>query len=171
MPEIPGHLPKDFLDKQGLTFSEVLKSLSAARDEFATRLEQSALNTPVSEGNWSPTQISDHLNTANIFFAKCLERRLQGKATITMPKGQITDDGRAISPAGEPRDGQTLLELLQAHQTAFEALEHHARTIEAQGLLETICVNQSFFGPLTNLEVLRLCAWHTRHHGAQISKP
>lgn len=168
MPEISEFLPKGFLERQGITLPEVLNNLRQAGDEFTIRLEQSALYIPVAQGKWSPAQISDHLCTANLFFAKCLDRTLNGKAPMTMPKGQVTDDGRALSPAGEPRADRTRLELLEDHLGAFEALERHGKTIETLGLLETTCVHQSFFGAMTSLEVLRLCAWHTRHHTAQI---
>ena len=168
MPEISEFLPKSFLERQGITLPEVLKSLKRAGDEFTIRLEQSALYIPVAEGKWSPAQISDHIGSANLFFAKCLDRTINGKAPMTMPKGHVTDDGRALSPAGEPRADRTRHELLEDHLGAFEALERHGKTIENLGLLETTCVQQSFFGAMTSLEVLRLCAWHTRHHAAQI---
>jgi DinB superfamily len=168
MPEIPDYLSKAFLERQGISLDEVLKSLRLAQADFASKLERASLYEAVSAGKWTPAKISDHLSTSNAFFAACLERAINGKTPIKMPKGQLTDDGRPINPGQEPRANQTLSDLQQSHQVAFEALERYAKKLETLELLETICVTQSFFGELTTLEVLRLCAWHTRHHAAQI---
>ncbi len=168
MSELQEYLPKSFLERQGLTLAQVLESLSQARSDFASKLEQANLYESVIAGKWTPAKISDHLSTSNAFFAACLERAINGKTPIIMPKGRLTEDGRALNPGQEPRANQTLANLQHGHQVAFEALERYARVVETRDLLETICVTQSFFGPMTTLEVLRLCAWHTRHHAAQL---
>ena len=170
MPELTEYLPKAFLERQGQDLPAVLESLQVARDGLSTRLEHltGGLYIPIRPDAWSPAQIIDHLNGANAFFAKCLERTVQGKPILTMPRGQITKDGRAISPAGEPRTDRGASDLLRDHLAAFAALETGAQAVAA-GLLETVTVIQSFFGPLTALELLQLAAWHTKHHTAQIS--
>ena len=170
MPELNEYLPKAFLERQGQDLPAVLENLQVARNELSTRLEHltDSLYIPIRPDAWTPAQTIDHLNNANAFFAKCLERTVLGKSPITMPRGQITNDGRAISPAGEPRADSSASDLLRDHLAAFAALETGANAIHAAGLLETVCVIQSFFGPLTALELLRLAAWHTKHHTAQL---
>jgi DinB superfamily len=168
MPELQDYLSKTFLEQQGITLEEVLKSLHLAQTEFALRLEQANLYEPVVAGKWTPAKIADHLSTSNAFFAACLERAISDKKPLVMPKGHLTDDGRPVNPGQEPRANQTLADLQQSHQVAFEAFNRYAKKLEILGLLEKICVTQSFFGEMTTLEVLRLCAWHTRHHAAQL---
>ena len=170
MPELNEYLPKAFLERQGKDLPTVLESLRIARDDLSTRLENltDSLYVPIRADAWSPAQIIDHLNHANTFFAKCLERTVQGKPVFTMPRGHVTNDGRAISPAGEPRADRSASDLLRDHLTAFAVLETGANAVHAAGLLETVCVVQSFFGPLTALELLQLAAWHTKHHTAQL---
>jgi DinB superfamily len=171
MPEIQEFLSKSFLERQGKTLEDVIESLQLAKAEFTTKLEQADLYEPVAVGKWTPAKIADHLNTANAFFAVCLERVVHNKTTPIMPKGQITEDGRAINPGQEPRANLGRADLQRNHEIAFRALDRYAKKLETPILLETICVTQSFFGELTTLEVLRLCAWHTRHHAAQIPDP
>jgi DinB superfamily len=170
MPELNEYLPKAFLERQGQDLPAVLEGLQVVRDELSQRLEilTDALYIPIRADAWSPAQIIDHLNHANAFFAKCLERSVQGKSVLTMPRGHITVDGRAINPAGEPRADRSASDLLRDHLAAFSGLETGAQAVHAGELLETVCVIQSFFGPLTGLELLRLAAWHTKHHTAQL---
>jgi DinB superfamily len=171
MPEIPEFLSKTFLEQQGKTLEEVLEQLGQARIEFSAKLEQADLYEPVATSKWTPAKIADHLNTANAFFAVCLERALKDKPPIVMPKGHVTHDGRAINPGQEPRANVSRTDLQRNHDIAFEALTRYAKKLETPALLTTICVTQSFFGELSTLEVLQLCTWHTRHHAAQIPVP
>ncbi len=168
MPELQDYLSKTFLEQQGTTLEEVMESLNLARTDFATKLERADLYEPVATGKWTPAKIADHLNTANAFFAVCLERALKSKPAIVMPKGQVTNDGRAINPGQEPRANLSREDLQRNFEIAFEALMRYAKKLETSELIGKICVTQSFFGELSTLEVLRLCAWHTRHHAAQI---
>jgi hypothetical protein len=171
MPQIPEFLSKTFLEQQGNTLEAVLEQLESARTEFSAKLERANLYEPVAQGKWTPAKIADHLNTANAFFAVCLERAVHDKKPLVMPKGHVTDDGRAINPGQEPRANVSREDLGRNHDIAFEALTRYAKRLETPALQMTICVTQSFFGELTTLEVLRLCAWHTRHHAAQIPVP
>lgn len=171
MPEIKDYLSKTFLEQQGVTLEQVLENLHRAKTEFSTKLEQADLYEPVMLGKWTPAKIADHLNTANSFFAVCLERVLKNKPSILMPKGHVTQDGRAVNPGQEPRANVSREDLQRNHEIAFEALIRYATKLETPVLQTTICVTQSFFGELTTLEVLRLCAWHTGHHAAQIPTP
>lgn len=168
MIELQNYLPKTFLERQGKTLEDVLVQLGQAKAEFSTKLEWASLYEPVAAGKWTPAKIADHLNTANAFFAVCLERVVKDKPPIVMPKGHVTQDGRAINPGQEPRANLSREDLQRNHEIAFKALEMYANKLKTPTLLETICVTQSFFGELTTLEVLRLCTWHTRHHAAQI---
>ncbi len=168
MPELQDYLPKAFLERQGIGLEQVLENLQLAKTEFTAKLEQADLYEPVTPGKWAPAKIADHLNTANAFFAVCLERALKNKPALVMPKGHVTEDGRALNPGQEPRANLSRADLQRNHEIAFEALKRYAKKLEKPELLDTICVTQSFFGELTTLEVLRLCAWHTKHHAAQI---
>jgi hypothetical protein len=168
MLEIKDYLSKAFLERQGSTLEQVLENLQYAKTEFRAKLERAELYEPVAPDKWTPAKIADHLNTANAFFAVCLERALKGKPPIVMPKGHVTKDGRAINPGQEPRANVSRTDLQRNHDIAFEALERYAKKLETPVLQSTICVTQSFFGELSTLEVLRLCAWHTQHHAAQI---
>lgn len=147
---------------------QVLKSLHQAKSEFTEKLERANLYEPVVEGKWTPAKIADHLNTANAFFAVCLERAIHDKKPLVMPKGHVTDDGRAINPGQEPRTNLSREDLQRNHEIAFEAFDRFAKKLETPELQMKICVTQSFFGELSTLEVLRLCAWHTKHHAAQL---
>jgi DinB superfamily len=172
MTEILEFLPKTFLEVYGASLPDVLEHLRAARENFCRQLE--GLNLDDSGSNpaphgWTPAHIAEHTNTANAFFAICLERTVKGKAPIVMPRGRVTPDGRAINPAEEPRGDTSPSELLETHGIACDSLERGARGAETAGMLESICVIQSFFGPLSCLEVLRLATWHTGHHAAQIA--
>jgi DinB superfamily len=168
MIEIQDYLSKAFLDQQGITLEQVLESLHNAKTEFTTKLEQANLYEPVAEGKWTPAKIADHLNTANAFFAVCLERAIHDKKPLVMPKGHVTNDGRAINPGQEPRANLSREDLQRNFEITFEAFDRFAKKLELPELQMKICVTQSFFGELTTLEVLRLCAWHTRHHAAQL---
>jgi DinB superfamily len=171
MPEIQDYLSKTFLEQQGITLDQVLESLQTAKTAFGSRLEQADLYEPVAPDKWTPAKIADHLNTANAFFAVCLERAIKNKPPIVMPKGHVTQDGRAINPGQEPRANVNREDLQRNFEIAFEALMRYAKKLETPVLQTTICVTQSFFGELSTLEVLRLCAWHTGHHAAQIPTP
>ncbi len=174
MPELENYLPKTFLELQGQTLPEVLTNLHKARDEFITKLEglpEDLLHTRNNPEKWSAGEITDHINVSNGFFAKCLERCINQKQPLVMPKGHVSNDGRAQNPASEPRTDQTHTGLMLEFQAAINALEQHAQTCETQHLMSEICVIQSFFGALNCLEVLQLCAWHTAHHAKQILTP
>jgi hypothetical protein len=168
MIEIQDYLSKAFLEQQGTTLEQVLENLHNAKIEFTAKLEQANLYEPVTEGKWTPAKIADHLNTANAFFAVCLERAIHDKKPLVMPKGHVTDDGRAINPGQEPRSNVSREDLQRNFEITFEAFNRFAKKLETPELQMKICVTQSFFGELSTLEVLRLCAWHTRHHTAQL---
>jgi DinB superfamily len=166
--EIQDYLSKAFLEQQGITLEQVLENLRQAKSDFTTNLERANLYEPVMTGKWTPAKIADHLNTANSFFAVCLERAIHDKKPLVMPKGHVTNDGRPISPGQEPRANLSREDLQRNFEIAFEALTRYAKKLETPELQMKLCVTQSFFGELTTLEVLRLCAWHTRHHAAQL---
>jgi DinB superfamily len=168
MMELQNYLSKTFLEQQGMILEQVLENLQSAKTEFSSKLERADLYEPVVEGKWTPAKIADHLNTANAFFAVCLERAILDKKPLVMPKGHVTEDGRAINPGQEPRANLSREDLQRNHEIAFEALTRYAKKLETPELRDKICVTQSFFGELSTLEVLRLCAWHTRHHAAQL---
>lgn len=173
MPEITAWYPKDFLLRQGQTLPEVLEHLNTATREVQRQLEASseaALQQPVSAGRWSRAQIADHLVLANQLFSQAFQQRLTLGTVLEMERGQVTDDGRAISPAAEePRQGRTRDQLILDLQDSLFELVRLAQRASDQAVLETVCIHQSFFGPMTGLELLRLAAWHVRHHGKQLA--
>ena len=178
MPEITALFPKGFLQRQGTSLEACLDSLNRAAALLETNLSRvpdEAFHAPVQPGKWSPAEIADHVVKANHLFTHALEIGLQrtrnpGLDVLHMPKGQVTEDGRAISPPEEePTLGRARAELKADLEASFVQLEHAATTLDQAGGLFTECVDQSFFGPMTGLECLQLMAWHTAHHAKQLS--
>lgn len=106
---------------------------------------------------------------ANNPFSFVLERVKDGLGPLVMPRGRVTDDGRAISPDEEaPIAGRMRTVQKDGLEVSFARLIKAARQLEEMGKLEHICIHQPFFGPMTGLEAMRLMAWHPRHHLRQV---
>jgi uncharacterized damage-inducible protein DinB len=180
VPEIAALLPKGFLERQGVTFLTVQSSLERARtllDANLARVPDGAFHSPVAPGKWSPAEIADHVIKANHLFAHALEIGLRRTADGTleilqMPRGRVTDDGRAIAPTEEePTPGRPRGALNADLERSFAHLGQAALDLEAANGLRTVCVDQSFFGPMNAQECLQLMAWHTAHHAKQLPVP
>lgn len=177
MLEITALLPKGFLERQGLTLEGVQISLERARGLLDTNLESvldEAFHKPITSGKWSPAEIADHVINVNQLVAHALEiglRRTEDASLeiVQMPRGRLTDDGRTIAPSGtEPTPGRPRGSLQADLGLSFTHLTRVAHDLNAAGGLGTVCVDQSFFGPMTGLECLQLIAWHTAHHARQV---
>ena len=172
MREIEAHFPKEFLARQGTTFADLERRLQQVSDAFVRALSEvgeTDFYAPVAEGKWSPAKLTDHLVKANELFGRALENVIEGKEIIKMERGRVTDDGRPLSPAAEePTADRPRPELTEAFKETFEYLKTKGAQVKEADQLDRICVDQSFFGPMTGLEILQLCAWHVRHHTKQL---
>ena len=172
MKEIDEHFPKAFLARQGTTFEELEERLQKVGHGFITTLSEvgdNAFYTPVAEGRWSPAKLADHLVKANELFKRCLRNVAEGEKIIKMERGKVTEDGRPLSPAAEePAPDRPRSELVAAFKETLEQLTTAGAQVEGAGQLDKVCVDQSFFGPMTGLETLQLSAWHIRHHTKQL---
>ena len=172
MKEIKSHFPKAFLARQGETFTELEERLRKVGEGFVTALsevEDADFYTPVTESKWSPAELADHLVKANELFGRALENVLKGEDIIVMERGRVTDDGRPLSPAAEePDPDRPRSELVQAFEKTLRRLITAGSQVKDADRLGEVCVDQSFFGPMTGLENLQLCAWHIRHHTKQL---
>ena len=158
--------------RQGTTFEELEERLQKVGDSFIATLsdvEDDTFYTPVAEGKWSPAELADHLVKANELFERCLENVAEGKEIIKMERGRVTDDGRPLSPAAEePTPDRAHSELVTAFKKTLEQLIKAGVQLKKTDQLDKVCVDQSFFGPMTGLETLQLSTWHIRHHTKQL---
>jgi len=172
MREIASHFPKDSLARQGTTFADLEQRLQKVSNAFLQTLaevEEANFYKPVAAGKWSPAELTDHLVKANELFGRALENAVEGKDVIVMERGKVTDDGRPLSPAAEePTADRPRPELIRAFEESFNYLKAAGAKAESADRLNEVCVDQSFFGPMTGLECLQLSAWHIRHHTKQL---
>lgn len=166
--EIAAYYPKAFLARQGASPDEVAERLRQVGAAFLAALEpldDAVFARPVAVGKWSPAQIADHLVRANQLFARAIEGASADGETLRMARGRVTADGRAIAPAEqEPIPNRVRGDLMRDFQTSLERLIGAGQRAEP-GM---ICLEHSFFGEMTVLEVLQLAAWHVRHHTKQL---
>jgi uncharacterized damage-inducible protein DinB len=179
VPEITALLPKGFLERQGVTFQDVQASLERARGFLNATLERvpdGAFHAPIAPGKWSPAEIADHVIKANHLFAHALEIGLKRTTDsslefLKMPRGRVTDDGRAIAPTDEqPTPGRERHALKADLERSFAHLVQVAQNLNDVNGLTVTCVDQSFFGPMNAQECLQLMAWHTAHHAKQLPR-
>ena len=137
--------------------------------EALSEVEETDFYAPVAEGKWSPAELTDHLVKANELFGQALKNVLEDKAIVQMERGKVTDDGRPLSPtAEEPTADRPRSALTEAFEETFEHLRTKGAQVKEVNQLDRVCIDQSFFGPMTGLETLQLCAWHVRHHTKQL---
>ena len=174
MREIADLYPKAFLARQGRSRADLEPRLNAVAESFLATLaalDAERLHESVAPGKWSPAQIAEHVGRANTLFARALEGALAGEPPLRMPRGRVSEDGRPLAPAEEEPEGGLSLERLALELRASVArLQEAARALEAAGSLEEACLEQSFFGAMSGLEVVQLAAWHTRHHEKQLGE-
>jgi uncharacterized damage-inducible protein DinB len=172
MTELEAPFDKAFLARQGVVPADLDARLRQAAQDFSSALsalDEGAFYVPLAEGKWSPAQIADHVVRANGLFARALERLLEGKDIIRMPKGRVTADGRAISPE-EPLPNRVQTELVQDFAASAERLRAAFGQVAEAGRLGDVCIFQSFFGEMSALELMQLSVWHIRNHGRQIRR-
>ncbi len=160
-----------------MTFQEVQASLERARAFLKASLEyvpDGAFHAPIAPGKWSPAEIADHVIKANHLFTHALEIGLRRSTDsslefLKMPRGNVTDDGRAIAPSDEEPTPGREREVLDADlEESFAHLIRAAQKLDDVNGLTITCVDQSFFGPMNGHECLQLMAWHTAHHAKQL---
>ena len=169
--EIDEHFPKAFLARQGVTLAALQARLEVVGDDFVTTLDavnEVAFYRP-EPGKWSPAQLADHVVRAGGLFAYALKRACDGREVLVMPRGKVTEDGRAVAPGEEPAADRDRADLLRDFQAMLVRTEAAAERAAQADLLDTVCLDQSFFGPMTGLECLQLSVWHVRHHTKQLS--
>ena len=173
MKEIDELFPKAFLARQGVTPEALRARLEVVGSDFATALgavDEAAFYSS-EPGKWSPAQLADHVVQAGGLFAYALERVCDGRETLVMPRGRVTQDGRAVAPGEEPAADRGRADLLQSFAAVQERVGAAAGRAAQADLLDTVCLDQSFFGPMTGLECLQLSVWHIRHHTKQLPDP
>jgi hypothetical protein len=162
---------------------EALKDHEAAVTAFldgARRVPADRWDTARPGDKWSPGQIAEHLRLTYATLRRDLEggtgfrvrvsplRALVYRVTVLrrmLRRRQFVKGApatREVRPAGGPFERQATLAGLQAEAAAFEA------TLGARGGPPERRVAHPFFGRLSPLQGLELCALHTRHHGEQL---
>lgn len=171
MKEIDELFSKVFLARQGVTWAALQARLRSAGDDFVDALgavDEAAFYT-AEPGKWTPAQLADHVVQAGGLFAYALERSCDGRKVLVMPRGRVTEDGRAVAPAQEePAADRARADLMQVFETMLVRTQKASERAAQADLSSTVCLDQSFFGPMTGLEVLQLSAWHIRHHTKQL---
>ena len=171
MKEIDELFPKAFLARQGATLEALRARLQTVGDDFVSALGgvDEAVFYKSAASKWTPAQLADHVVQAGGLFAYALERGCDGREVLVMPRGRVTEDGRAVAPAREePAADRERADLVQALKAMLERTEAAGERAAQANLLDTVCLDQSFFGPMTGTEVLQLAAWHIRHHTRQL---
>ncbi len=172
MKEIEELFPKAFLARQGSSWTALQARLQLVGEDFVATLgavDEAAFYASAT-GKWTPAQVADHVVQANRLFGYALAGLSKGRDVFVMPRGRLTEDGRAVAPE-EPAPDRSRADLVQAFETGLTRLLAAGEDAAAARLLGDVCLDQAFFGPMTGLECLQLAAWHTRHHAKQLPGP
>ena len=172
MKEIESYYPKAFLARQGTNLPELSERLNKVKADFEKTLNElgdDVFYKEVSPGKWSPAEIADHVVKANELFIRALETLASDASMVKMPRGKVSDEGLPLSPQEEePASDRDRADLARDLDATIIELVALGEASEAAGKLAQTCLDQSFFGPMTGLEVLQLAAWHIRHHEKQL---
>lgn len=168
MKQIEEYLPRELLERKGLTLEEAERSVRYALDTFIEELEslsEEQAARPLKEGGWSPAQYADHLYRVHLLYLRSIELAIRGEAAVRYPRGLLTPDGGLITvPEGEPVAGRPRHELVSDLRSSATELVAAARTAVAAGAGERVCHVNPYFGELTALGCLQMAAVHARHH-------
>lgn len=150
------------LDTAGRTaaIAEIAAVPDALRSAVAG-LSEAQLDTPYREGGWSPRQIAHHIADSHM-------------NAFTRFKLGLTEDAPTIKPYNEVKWAETADVRSVPVDVSLAIVEGvHRRlvtllnSLDAQAFTRTIVHPEN--GTLTLTELLRLYAWHGRHHVTQIS--
>jgi hypothetical protein len=166
--QISDYYPKSYFTGRHPGIEGAATELGAACQRLCSLLENLSddeLQRPFAPGKWSPAEVADHLVLVNEVLAQSVAGACAGFPPIQLPKGYLSDEGKALSPPqGEPRPGRGRSELLvDVRRTASDLIAQAERAHELERL-DVVGLVHSFFGEMTALECLQLAAWHTERH-------
>jgi hypothetical protein len=162
---------------------ESLAEHRAALDAFrmtADRVGDEAWARPSAEGKWSPGQIAEHLALSLEAVRQDLEGRSRMRFVLPAWKRllarrlylpRLLATGRFPAGARAPREIRPSPSAMRREE-ALERLRRGADEIEALCARDPRAASRKlahpYFGALAAPTLLRLLAWHTLHHRAQL---
>jgi len=171
------------LKKKVLPLEEALTRHRAAVVAFvdsAATTESDAWTRPTADGKWSPAQVAQHLLLA----VEAVKRELDQGAPMrfvlpawkrfllsrTILPGLLAT-GRFPAGARAPREIRPALPTT-SREEALRRLERAAAEFEAACRqapdFEKVRLGHPYFGALPATDLIRILAWHTLHHRAQL---
>jgi DinB family protein len=155
----------------------------AALDAFvesAAGIPEEAWSRPVGEGKWSPGQIAEHLALALELVRQDLDQRSRMRFVLPAWKRllarrlylpRLLKTGRFPAGARAPREIRPSPSPARREET-LERLRRAANEIEmacaSNPRASSRKLAHPYFGALAAPAFLRLLAWHTHHHRAQL---
>lgn len=132
-------------------------------------LSPEVLESPVSEGRWSPLEIAEHLRLSNQLFTGAVETVACGGDALVLPPGVLTAEGTMIAhESSVPLSVPGLMEVSNRLLASADELVLQVRAAERAGLGNSVCFVNPYFGPLTAIECLQLAIVHYAHHHRQL---
>jgi hypothetical protein len=171
------------LKKKVLPLEEALARHRAAVVAFlasAATTDSDAWTRPTAEGKWSPAQVAEHLFLAvqavkgeleqgspMRFVLPAWKRFLLRRAVLP----RLLATGRFPAGARAPREIRPSLPTT-SREEALRRLESAAAEFEAAcrqaPRVEKLRLGHPYFGALPATDLIRILAWHTLHHRAQL---
>jgi DinB family protein len=171
------------LKKKVLPLEEVLARHRAAVAAFlasAAATDSDAWTRPTAPGKWSPAQVTEHLLLAVLAVQAELEQRSPMRFVLPAWKRfllrravlpRLLATGRFPAGARAPREIRPSLSTI-SQEEALRRLETAAAEFEAvcrqAPRLEKLRLGHPYFGALPATDLIRILAWHTLHHRAQL---
>ena len=166
---LEAYLPRELLTRFGETVDEAAYAARGAVARYIrtlATLDAETLSQPISPGKWSPIGFTDHLRkVTQIHIADIRLVMSGGRATRPVP-GLIDDEGRLIVtvPGAEPGPELELASLAPALLAVTAELIESVRFTVENGHEGKIVHVNPYFGELTPIGCLQLCAAHAHHH-------
>lgn len=146
----------------------------------AGRLTSERWSAPRAPGKWSPAEISEHLALAyeagltELRGGPSLETRMgfwQRLVLRTFVLPKLLAGGALTRPVKAPREIRFPVAGAQAATLARlqEVADSLERELESASSREQVRFSHPYFGSLTAPQALGFCAFHARHHEAQIA--
>ncbi|MEX2540963.1 MAG: DinB family protein [Trueperaceae bacterium] len=174
MTQIDSYYPKSVFLQTDSSLPTALERLADAGGRLRAVLEtldDEALRSSPVGGKWSPAEVSDHLILATGLLAKVVVRACGDRSPPVMPKGELSSEGKPVSPPlVVPRTGRAREELVADLRQTVEDLERAVRRASDLGKLDRVALSHSFFGELSVLECLQMAGWHFEHHLRQLQR-